>query len=116
MIMIREPEGVGDDPHARFRRGQLVRHVRYGYRGVVVDYDLRCEADAAWYAANKTQPSRDQPWYHVLVHGTTQATYAAQENLAPDPSCAPVAHPLLRKYFSGFEGGAYVRNQRPWSF
>ena len=53
-----------------FESGQLVRHRRYGYRGVVVDRDEFCQADDEWYSKNQTQPNRDQPWYHVLVDGS----------------------------------------------
>ena len=57
---------------------------------------------------------RDQPWYHVLVHGSLQSTYAAEENLAPDPTGEPIAHPLIRRYFRAFRDGRYVRNSTPW--
>lgn len=101
-------------PDAQYRRGQLVRHGRYGYRGVVVDYDVRCLADESWYRANKTQPERNQPWYHVLVHGSNVTTYAAQTSLIPDYSGTEVIHPLIDVYFDGFANGFYVRNERPW--
>ena len=97
-----------------FQIGQLVRHRRYGYRGVVVDLDLSCQADEAWYQSNRTQPDRDQPWYHVLVHDATHATYAAESNLEADPSGAPVVHPLIERFFERFEAGSYVRNDEPW--
>ena len=67
-----EPSGV-----EQFAVGELVRHGRYDYRGVVVASDPACRADDDWYLANRTQPDRDQPWYHVLVHGSHQVTYAA---------------------------------------
>jgi len=111
MIMIRRAEG-GAAP--RFAPGDLVRHRRYGYRGVVVERDLSCAAPDAWYGSNQTQPERDQPWYHVLVHGTGQTTYAAQQNLEGDPSGGEIAHPLLPHYFSAFSDGRYVRNERPF--
>ena len=98
----------------KFRPGDIVRHKRYGYRGVVVDFDLTCRADDTWYHSNKTQPDRDQPWYHVLVHGSRVNTYAAQENLDVDGSGQAVEHPLTPYFFSTFRGGAYVRNDRPW--
>lgn len=97
-----------------FQPGQLVRHRRYKYRGVVVDVDSSCQADDQWYAKNQTQPDRDQPWYHVLVHGTATCTYAAAENLEADPSPAPIIHPLLTHFFSEFQDGAYIRNDEPW--
>ena len=85
--MIRLQEEFRPDPaRPRFAPGDLVRHRRYGYRGVVVDSDPECLADEAWYQSNKTQPKKDQPWYHVLVHGGGQLTYPAETSLEPDPS------------------------------
>ena len=97
-----------------FESGQLVRHKRYGYRGVVVDCDLTCMADENWYQSNKTQPGKSQPWYHVLVDETDQTTYAAQENLQADPSGRPIRHPLVVHFFGEFVGGRYVRNDQAW--
>ena len=101
-------------PRARFRPGQLVRHVRYGYRGVVVDVDPCCRASDEWYQSNQTQPDRDQPWYHVLVDGSRITAYAAQTSLQTDNSGRPVSHPLLDAFFCEFTGEGYVRNDRPW--
>lgn len=97
-----------------FEPGQLVRHRRYGYRGVVVDRDESCQADDAWYNKNQTQPDRDQPWYHVLVDGSLTCTYVAAENLFPDESGLPVDHPLVPHFFCGFQDGVYLRNNEPW--
>ena len=102
------------DDLPQFQLGQLVRHQRYGYRGVVVDFDIRCLADDDWYDANRTQPQRDQPWYHVLVDGSTSITYAAEGNLEPDDSNEPVNHPLISAFFDSFADQRYVRNDRPW--
>ena len=116
MIMSNQPvpPGRSADPAVRFGPGDLVHHRRYGYRGVVVDFDTRCQADEAWYQSNQTQPDRDQPWYHVLVHGTGNTTYVAQENLESDTTGQPIEHPLLGYFFSDFTDGHYVRNDRPW--
>ena len=97
-----------------FEPGQLVCHKRYGYRGVVVDCDLRCQADEQWYQLNRTQPAKTQPWYHVLVDGTAQNTYAAEENLQADPDGQPVEHPLVARFFGDFVDGRYIRNDQPW--
>ena len=93
-----------------YATGQLVRHRRYGYRGVVVDFDLSCRADEAWYRANRTRPERNQPWYRVLVHGSQAVTYAAQSSLRADESNERVEHPLVERFFSEFTNGRYVRN------
>lgn len=41
-VTRREPGRV------RFRIGQVIRHLRYGYRGVVTGWDARCLADDIW--------------------------------------------------------------------
>lgn len=97
-----------------FEPGQLVRHRRYGYRGVVVQRDETCQADDQWYQNNQTQPDRNQPWYHVLVHGSSTCTYAASENLMAELAVIPIDHPLVPIFFSDFKHGAYVRNDQPW--
>ncbi len=112
--MIRRKERPEGDGTARFAPGQLVHHRRYGYRGVVVDLDAACQAPEEWYLSNKTQPPKDQPWYHVLVNGTPQVTYAAETSLEEDFSGQEVLHPLLEVYFEGFKAGSYVRNDRKW--
>ncbi|BBM82392.1 heat shock protein HspQ [Candidatus Uabimicrobium amorphum] len=100
--------------HAMFHIGQLVKHTKYGYRGVVVDYDLKCKADDNWYYSNQTQPPRNQPWYHVLVHTSTHNTYVAQNNLVADTSKQKIIHPLVYYFFSEFKDGEYFRNDNNW--
>ncbi len=97
-----------------FMPGTLVRHRRYGYRGVVVDFDMSCHADDQWYDANATHPDRDQPWYHVLVHGSTINTYAAQENLIADATGGRIDHPLVQHFFDGVDQIGYLRNSEMW--
>ena len=91
----------------RFEIGQLVQHRRYGYRGVVAGRDPECSADEDWYRNNRTQPKRDQPWYHVLVHGGEHTTYAAQDSLDPYQGGEQVLHPLVRPLFESFSHGRY---------
>ena len=114
MIMVKRKKPRGEGSPARFAPGELVRHRRYGYRGVVVDFDLACTAPDKWYESNKTQPRREQPWYHVLVDGSFHATYAAEENLVVDDSYQAINHPLIPQFFEAFQDGHYVRNDRPW--
>ena len=109
-----EPESRPARRPVLYEAGQLVRHKRYGYRGVVVSRDASCRASDGWYERNRTQPERDQPWYHVLVHGKTEVTYAAQTSLIPDESMAAVRHPLVPFFFNGQKDGAYIRNDRRW--
>ncbi len=105
-----------DDPFALpvFEPGQVVRHRRYGYRGLIVDFDMRCQAPDSWYLANRTKPNRDQPWYHVLVDGTDRVTYAAEENLGIAPWPQPIKHPGVGQWFECCPDGQYRRNDEPW--
>lgn len=110
--LIGEPQSAPPPP--QFKPGQLVKHKRYGYRGVVVAVDHTCQATEAWYQSNRTQPDRNQPWYHVLVHDSDQTTYAAQSSIEADDSEQEINHPWLDEFFTDFVDGQYIRNQRPW--
>ncbi len=116
MIMLKQPTREAEVPKEDplYHPGQIVRHRRYGYRGVVVDFDLTCEADEAWYLSNQSQPGRHQPWYHVLVDGSPSTTYAAQTSLEADECSDPITQPYLEYFFTAFTGDRYVRNDRPW--
>jgi heat shock protein HspQ len=97
-----------------FQPGDLVKHRAYGYRGVIVAVDGHCKADPEWYMSNKTQPDREQPWYHVIVHGTETCTYAAQSSLIADDSGEEIRHQFVQYFFTEFKDGKYVRNSHPW--
>ena len=108
------PNDIINSNKPRFQPGHCVRHQRYDYRGIVVDVDSECEATDDWYYGNQTQPSRHQPWYHVLVHGSDQVTYVAENHLIEDRSRAKLTHPLLSYFFSKTEEGGYIRNDNIW--
>ena len=112
--MFNRPRGQGGEGEAQFAPGDLVRHRRYGYRGLVVALDVTFSGSESWYQSNNTQPKRNRPWYHVFVHGSHQTTYAAQDSLMEEAQPAPIEHPLLGAFFSSFVGARYVRNDRPW--
>lgn len=116
MIQLNEnfPEHRLDDEPPKFDVGQIVRHKRYGYRGVIVAVDGHCRATPEWYFSNKSQPDRAQPWYHVLVDGSATVTYPAESNLRADDDPTPVDHPLLELFFHGYDDGRYLRNDTPW--
>ena len=94
-----------------FKVGEIVHHLRYDYRGVILGYDVICEADEAWYEfqtqGKNYKPSRQQPWYHVLVDGSTHQTYVAQQNLESGDSTRGIDHPLVDQVFVTFFDGRY---------
>ena len=116
MIRILQECQSEDNPH-KFQTGDIITHKRYKYRGVIVHIDLSFQGDVSWYLSNKTQPTKDQPWYFVLVDANQEVTYVAEENLNHDHSGNSVVHPMLNLFFSGFnsELNQYIRNDVPWN-
>jgi len=97
---------------SRYAVGQLVTHVQFQYRGVIVDVDPEFSLAEAWYdAVARTRPPKDEPWYRVLVDGTAQETYVAERNLLPEAHARPIEHPDLHRYLVRLEDGQYVRNR-----
>lgn len=93
--------------------GQVVIHLKFGYRGVIFDVDSTFEGTPEWYEqVARSRPPKDRPWYHVLVDESDQVTYVAERHLEADPSGKPVRHPLLERFFEGFGDGLY-RPHRP---
>ena len=99
---------------ARFFVGQLVKHSRFDYRGVVCGVDPQFNLSEAWYERMaKSRPPKDRPWYHVLVDGAPQATYVAERHLAPASDFSQINHPWLGTYFDRFDGERYYAIERP---
>ena len=91
--------------------GQRVHHKKFDYRGVVVDVDARFAGTEEWYQqVALSRPPKDRPWYHVLVHNSSQMTYVAERHLEPDSSDDPIDHPAIDMYFDGFDNGVYRLN------
>jgi heat shock protein HspQ len=92
----------------RFTIGQIVHHLLFDYRGVIVDVDATFRSTAAWYEQMaKSRPPKDRPWYRVLVDGSDHMTYVAERNLEADPRKDPIEHPLLHSFFTDFKEGRY---------
>ena len=93
----------------KFNIGQLIHHRLFEYRGVIVDVDATFQGTDAWYEqVAKSQPPKDKPWYHVMVHNAQNMTYVAERNLEPDVLQDPIKHPMLDHFFSDFKNGHYV--------
>lgn len=98
----------GFTPRSYFTIGSIIVHKNYGYRGVIVAIDGSCTASDSWYEYNKTQPSKEQPWYHILVDKSGGlSTYVAQSNLVEDLIGSEVEHPRISCYFTSFSHGRY---------
>ena len=82
-----------------FDLGQCMTNQRYGYRGVIIAWDDRCQQPDEWCElmdVDSLPRGRDQPFYSVLVDSRdrpgAQVTYVAQENVAPTEP-VPIDHP-----------------------
>jgi len=106
-----------EDNTPEFRIGDIIIHRKYRYRGVIVHIDLSFQGDENWYLSNHTQPSKEQPWYFLLVDGNQQVTYVAEENLYHENSGNLVVHPMLNLFFSNYDAKLkkYIRNDVPWN-
>ena len=97
---------------SKFSIGELIHHRLFDYRGVVFDVDQEFSGTEEWYdQVAKSRPPKDQPWYHVLVHGSNHTTYVAERNLEADTSVLPIDHPFVKEIFTEFKGGKYIKQQ-----
>jgi len=93
---------------AKYRVGQIIHHKLFDYRGVIVDVDPNFQHSDAWYQMMaRSNPPKNEPWYHILVDDTDYMTYVAEQNLEVDPVQDPISHPDLNRYFSDCESGSY---------
>lgn len=95
--------------HAKFGIGQLVYDPLFDFRGVIIDVDAQFEESEDLYnRMSPNKPPKDIPWYHILVHGTQQRAYVAEQDLEADSSKEPINHPELDYFFSEFKHGVYL--------
>ena len=96
---------------AKFSIGQVVRHRKFPFRGVIFDVDPEFANTEAWWESipEDMRPRRDQPFYHLLAENdqSCYVAYVSEQNLLPDESGEPVGHPQAAQMFDTFEDGMY---------
>jgi len=96
---------------AKFQLGQVVRHRKHPFRGVVFDVDAIFANTEEWYDAipEESRPRKDQPFYHLLAENDNSyyVAYVSEQNLIADETGEPVDHPDLPELFGDFEDGFY---------
>ncbi|MEJ6391066.1 heat shock protein HspQ [Gymnodinialimonas ulvae] len=99
------------ETHAKYNIGQVVRHRKHPFRGVVFDIDARFSNTDEWYEAipEEARPRKEQPFYHLLAENdqTYYVAYVSEQNLIPDETGEPVSHPDLPDLFGEFRDGQY---------
>ena len=96
----------------KFQIGDVVRHRKYEFRGVIFDIDPEFNNTEEWYLAipEDVRPCKDQPFYHLLAENTETkyVAYVSEQNLVRDLSGEPVGHPQVADMFELTENGRYV--------
>ncbi|MEO0635541.1 MAG: heat shock protein HspQ [Pseudomonadota bacterium] len=96
---------------ARYTIGNVVRHRLFGFRGVVYDIDPEFDHTDEWYDAipDNIKPRKDQPFYHLYAvrEDSDFMAYVSEQNLEPDETGTPVAHPAVNEVFETAEDGQY---------
>ncbi|KAF2122485.1 Hemimethylated DNA-binding protein YccV like-domain-containing protein [Lophiotrema nucula] len=68
-----------------FKVGELFKHRRYQYEGVITGWDTTCDAGEEWIqhmGVDRLANGRNQSFYHVLVCDKS-VRYVAEENIEP---------------------------------
>ena len=96
---------------AKYHLGQVVRHKKHPFRGVIFDVDPEFANTDEWYEAipEESRPAKEQPYYHLLAENDQSyyVAYVSEQNLVADYSGEPVSHPDLHEMFTGFDDGNY---------
>lgn len=99
--------------NAQFYVGQVIHHKLFDYRGVIVDVDPNFQYSDSWYKVMaNTKPSKEQPWYHILVHNTDYMTYVAEQNLEADQEDNPINHPAINSFLQVDNEGHYQSKRK----
>ncbi len=97
--------------HAKYNLGQVVRHRKHPFRGVVFDVDPTFANTDEWYEAipEGSRPVKEQPFYHLLAENEQSyyVAYVSEQNLVADYSGEPVGHPDVPEMFGQFDGATY---------
>ena len=100
-----------EERKAKFGIGQVVRHRRYPFRGVIYDVDPIFANTEEWWLAipENMRPSKDQPFYHLFAENsdTEYIAYVSEQNLLPDQSSEPLRHPQIGDMFNRLDDGSY---------
>ena len=96
---------------ARFAIGDIVKHRKFDFRGVVFDIDPVYANSEEWFEQipEGQRPDRDQPFYHLLAENddSSYVAYVNQQNLSIDTDGEPIDHPQVNPLFEDFRAGRY---------
>jgi heat shock protein HspQ len=92
---------------AKFTIGQIVKHRKFPFRGVIYDIDPEFSNSEDWYNSipEEIRPERNQPFYHIFAENeeTHYDAYVSEQNLMLDESDQPIYHPAISEVFGEFD-------------
>jgi len=101
---------------AKYRLGQIVKHRKYPFRGVIFDIDPTFANTEEWWLSipEDVRPTKEQPFYHLFAENaeTEYIAYVSEQNLLPDESGKPVRHPQIGEVFERTRDGVYKMRPR----
>jgi heat shock protein HspQ len=96
---------------AKYGLGQIVRHRKYPFRGVIFDIDPTFSNTEEWWLSipEEVRPTKEQPFYHLFAENaeTEYIAYVSEQNLLPDETGKPVRHPQISEMFERTRDGGY---------
>lgn len=96
---------------AKYSIGDVVKHRKFSFRGVIFDVDPKFSNTDEWWMAipEDKRPSKDQPFYHLLAENENSyyVAYVSEQNLVRDITGKPVEHPDIAHMFSDLGNGKY---------
>ena len=101
---------------AKYSLGQIVKHRKYPFRGVVFDIDPTFANSEEWWLSipEEMRPIKEQPFYHLFAENaeTEYVAYVSEQNLLPDDTGKPVRHPQIAEMFEMTRNGDYKLRAR----
>lgn len=92
-----------------FYIGQIIQHKLFNYRGIIFDVDFKYSGTDEWYEnVAHSRPSKDQPWYKVLVDNEIRETYVAEQNLYSSTTKNTINNPFIGLYFKKSANNIYT--------
>jgi len=97
---------------AKYNIGQVVRHRKFPFRGVVFDIDPVFANTEEWWESipEESRPRKEQPFYHLLAENENSyyVAYVSEQNLLADETGEPVEHPDVPNMFGHMDKGKYT--------
>ncbi|MCW2285736.1 heat shock protein HspQ [Rhodoblastus acidophilus] len=98
---------------AKYGIGEVVKHRKYPFRGVIFDIDPVFANSEEWWLSipEDVRPSKDQPFYHLYAENaeTEYTAYVSEQNLLPDDNETPLRNPQVDVVFLRSPTGRYVK-------